>query len=303
MKNINLQKKKTLILTQTDPNIDTMFKSWIKCGLKANIIFKNVSKPLRALRRIMVTIMPTRFISIWLNNWKKDLSKYDTIIIHASELTNHLPEYIHHVNPKLRIIYWYWNPVNKRTLPELVTDKNVEFWTFNRRDQCKYNMKYNIQYYNSCIENKEKFKIRYDVYYIGHDKGRRKYLEKLKRLMESQGLICNFTIIPDKSDKYVPYSLVKKNLLMSKAILEINQNGQDGYTLRALEALFLKKKLITNNKALKNADFYFKDNIYILGENDGVNINNFLKKTYNHKADLFINNYTVEAWFNNFFGE
>ncbi|WP_252903888.1 hypothetical protein [Secundilactobacillus oryzae] len=32
MNDINWQKEKTLILTQTDPNVDVMFKSWLKYG-------------------------------------------------------------------------------------------------------------------------------------------------------------------------------------------------------------------------------------------------------------------------------
>lgn len=49
MNDINWQKEKTLILTQTDPNVDVMFKSWLKYGLHADVIFKNISKPLRAM--------------------------------------------------------------------------------------------------------------------------------------------------------------------------------------------------------------------------------------------------------------
>lgn len=45
MNDINWQKEKTLILTQTDPNVDVMFKSWLKYGLHADVIFKNISKP------------------------------------------------------------------------------------------------------------------------------------------------------------------------------------------------------------------------------------------------------------------
>ena len=302
MYNISLKKRKTLILTQTDPNVDTMFKSWIKCKLNAEVIFKPVSRPLRAIRRIVATKMPANFLSVWLNDWKKELKKYDTIILHASELTNHLPEYIHRINPDIRIIYWYWNPVNKNTIPQLVTDENVEFWTFNQKDRLKYNMNYNIQYYNESAKS-DNLEIKYDVFFIGHDKGRGKYIKKLQYLMEKKGLRCNFRIIPDSSDKFIPYDSIRKELSMSKAILEINQSGQDGYTLRALESLFLKKKLITNNVYLNKADFYFKDNIYIIGESNAEDIKKFIDVPYNHKADSFIKKYTVDAWFSNFFAE
>lgn len=87
MNDINWQKEKTLILTQTDPNVDVMFKSWLKYGLHADVIFKNISKPLRAIRRVVATNLPANFLAGWLNDWKNELDKYETIIIHASEWT------------------------------------------------------------------------------------------------------------------------------------------------------------------------------------------------------------------------
>lgn len=302
MTDINIQKEKTLILTQTDPDIDIMFKTWLDHNLQAEVIFKDVSKPLRALRRIVTTKMPANFLSYWLNNWKTELENYNTVIIHASELTNHLPKYIHHLNPKIRIIYWYWNPVNKHTLPKLVTDNNVEFWTFDKSDKKKFNMKYNVQYYtNNLIVGKEN--VKYDVYFIGHDKGRASYISRIKESLSSQNISYYIKVIPDKSNQFIPYKRVVKELIRARAILEINQRGQEGYTLRALEALFLHKKLITNNVSIRKADFYCKDNIFILDKSNIVGLKQFLATPYNHKVDKLENKYTVEAWFNNFFRE
>lgn len=304
MKINNCEKEKTLILTQTDPDKDTMFNSWIQSGLKADIIFKNVSKPLRFVRRIVANYLPYLFISPWLGDWKEKLGQYNTIILHASELTSRIPQYIHSVNPKIRIIYWYWNPVNEKSKPSRLTDKNVELWTFNRRDQYKYNMNYNVQYYSGPMQTSQNNDIKYDVYFIGHDKGRKDYINKVKKLMESQNIKCKFSIIPDNSKKFVPYNTVKRNLLSSKAVLEVNQDGQDGYTLRALESLFLKRKLITNNTSLKKANFFCEDNIYILCQNiNPIGIKKFIDSPYNHKVDSFLHEYTIDSWFNNFFLE
>ena len=304
MKINDYEKKKTLILTQTDPDTDTMFNSWIHSGLKADIIFKNVSKPLRLVRRFVANYLPYLFISAWLGDWKETLERYDTVILHASELTSRIPQYIHSVNPKIRIIYWYWNPVNKKTKPSRLTDKNVELWTFNQKDRKKYNMNYNIQYYSGPMQAGEFNDIKYDVYFIGHDKGRKNYINKVKELMESQNIRCKFLIIPDNSEKFVPYNIVKRDLLNSKAVLEVNQDGQDGYTLRALESLFLKKKLITNNISLKKADFFCEDNIYILCQNvNPTKIKQFIESPYNHRVDSYLNEYTIDSWFNNFFLE
>lgn len=162
-------------------------------------------------------------------------------------------------------------------------------------------MKYNIQYYSGHVIPKSKPEVKYDIYFIGHDKGRKNYINKLKDKAESQKIKCKFIIIPDNSNKFIPYNIVRKDLLNSKAILEINQKGQNGYTLRALESLFLRKKLITNNKYLEKADFYCKDNIFILGKDNIDKLKDFINKPYSHKADRFQENYTISTWFKNFF--
>lgn len=295
-----LQKNKTLILTQTNPEVDVMFKSWLEYNLHADVIFKNVSKPLRALRRIVAMKMPARFLSCWLNNWKTELNNYNTIIIHASELTNHLPEYIHRINPQIRIIYWYWNPVNNHTLPRLVTDSNVEFWTFDKGDQKKYHMKFNIQYYTGTT-NIQKENVKYDVYFIGHDKGRKKKINDILKKIKNAGLKYKVDILSDNSKRHIAYNIVKKRIMAAKAILEVNQKGQTGYTLRALESLFLEKKLITTNKSIANENFYSSKNIFVVDSDDWGKLPSIITSPYDKTVNHFKNKYDINAWFSNFF--
>ncbi|MCH3922275.1 hypothetical protein [Limosilactobacillus sp.] len=295
-----LQKNKTLILTQTNPEVDVMFKSWLEYNLHADVIFKNVSKPLRALRRIVAMKMPARFLSCWLNNWKTELNNYNTIIIHASELTNHLPEYIHRINPQIRIIYWYWNPVNNHTLPRLVTDSNVEFWTFDKGDKKKYHMKFNIQYYTGTT-NIQKENVKYDVYFIGHDKGRKKKINDILKKIKNAGLKYKVDILSDNSKRHIAYNIVKKRIMAAKAILEVNQKGQTGYTLRALESLFLEKKLITTNKSIVNENFYSSKNIFVVDSDDWGKLPSIITSPYDKTVNHFKNKYDINAWFSNFF--
>ena len=57
-------KKKTLILTQTDPENDMVFSAWRTDGMNADIIFKPMPKIVRLIRRFWVdTFFPG--YSIW----------------------------------------------------------------------------------------------------------------------------------------------------------------------------------------------------------------------------------------------
>lgn len=163
-------KKRTLILTQTDPQTDMMFRTWIDNKMNADIIFSPKPKILRAIRRMWTDgFLPGD--EFWYGDWKNDLEKYDTVILHASERTRRIPTYIHKRKPSMRIIYWYWNRVNADSRPELAWDKNIEPWSFDKDDCVQYGMKQNIQYYQypSDVKNEP---IEYDLYFIGHDHNR-----------------------------------------------------------------------------------------------------------------------------------
>jgi hypothetical protein len=70
--------------------------------------------------------------------------------------------------------------------------------------------------------------------------------------------------------------------------------------MRATEALFYSKKLITNNPLILKYDFYHKDNVFILGYDDFSRLDEFIMSPFNHIVDKFKENYTFEAWFKRF---
>lgn len=297
-----MNKNRILILTQTNPQTDFMFKNWILNGLKADIIFRNVSKPFRLIRRIWMNI-PLPFFQIWLGEWKKELKNYDIIIFHANDWSRHIPKYIHSINKNARIIYWYWNPVTRLSDPSKVDDSMTELWTFDKNDAKKYGMKYTIQYYSQFnLKNTQKESFSKDVYFIGHDKGRKEKIEKLANKLKSLGVKVKIQII-ESGSKFVPYNEVCQEIYTSKAILELTQKGQTGYTLRALESLFFSRKLITDNKNILNEPFYNPNNIFVIGVNDISEIKNFIEIPYDKHADVFKKQYDVKAWLNNFMNE
>ena len=83
--------------------------------------------------------------------------------------------------------------------------------------------------------------------------------------------------------------------------MEVTQEGQVGSTLRALEALFFRKKLITTNLNIVKEDFYNRNNIFIYGKDDMEKLYDFIKTPYDKASDQFRNRHTIDAWFLNFF--
>ena len=86
----------------------------------------------------------------------------------------------------------------------------------------------------------------------------------------------------------------------SKVLCEINQENQSGLTVRALEALFFKKKLITNNVSIKEYDFYHPANILVLNENTTEQeLAHFLAVPFENVDEQIIRNYEVNSWVKN----
>lgn len=73
------------------------------------------------------------------------------------------------------------------------------------------------------------------------------------------------------------------------------QDGQLGLTIRVLEALGAKKKLITTNEDVVNYDFYCKENIYVYKNKfdyDSV----FFKESYKELDKDIYEKYALRSW-------
>lgn len=97
------------------------------------------------------------------------------------------------------------------------------------------------------------------------------------------------------------YSLLLDYVAKSKAILDIVQEGQEGLTLRSMEALFFEKKLITNNQSIIKEKFYRKENIFIIGHDKIDEIEEFMNAAYIKNTEEVLKYYDFNAWINRFF--
>lgn len=96
---------------------------------------------------------------------------------------------------------------------------------------------------------------------------------------------------------YVPLKGKEMNDIYesSRCVLDSAQAGQLGLTIRVLEALGAKKKLITTNEDVVNYDFYRPENIYVYnGEIDLDNV--FFKEGYKEVDNDIYEKYSLRNW-------
>jgi hypothetical protein len=139
-----------------------------KRGVDVAQVYVQLPYILRAIRRVQIELnIP--WISPWLSSWKKKLTDYETVIVHASKITPPVIRFIRYKSPKVRIVVWYWNPVEKCVDLDQFSSNDCEIWSFDETDCEKYGLKHNTQYYFNDI-SLQKSKIEYDVFFVGGDK-------------------------------------------------------------------------------------------------------------------------------------
>ena len=222
--------------------------------------------------------------AIWYN---KIITQYspNLILVKDCLITRDYLSWLVEEFPKSRITYQYCNLVGKaKHLLPVDVPKGIELVTFDPGDSKKYQMILAQGHEFPKCNLRQRLPIEYDVFYVGTDKGRAESLLELKEQMEAQGLNVKMLIMRDSKlsrwkpfySKRIPYEKVLEYDCKSKAILNIVHDGQSGATMRDYESIFLKSKLITNNTHIKEYDFYKRENVFILGEDDFSKIKEFV---------------------------
>ncbi|MFU0447528.1 lipopolysaccharide biosynthesis protein [Pseudocitrobacter faecalis] len=123
-------------------------------------------------------------------------------------------------------------------------------------------------------------------YFIGKDKGRFAVVNALAEQLRNYGCNLNFQIVRDNTsqvvsqlycDENITYEQNLVNARETDCIVDITQDGQTGWTLRVIEAIYFNKKLITNNISLLKSDIYSIDRIFIIGHDSWDRFSNFLE--------------------------
>jgi hypothetical protein len=87
----------------------------------------------------------------------------------------------------------------------------------------------------------------------------------------------------------------------AKASLDVEGPGQTGLTMRTIEVLGAKRKLITTNKTIMAYDFYDERNVLIVDRNNPVIKMEFIKSPFNEIDPEIYNHYSLEGWIDELF--
>ena len=220
-----------------------------------------------------------------------------------------------------RILYMWDSIINNRGIQKK-WDYYDELYTFDRKD---YLNNINIIrflplfYYEDCLPKKNSEDYEYDLSFIGtaHE-DRIKIVNEACKKLENDGFKCfKYYYLPH----YLVYLYnkitnkwfkgVRKNEIMfkplpfnqlyeiygkSNCIIDIESSSQTGLTMRTIEIIGLKKKLITTNKDVINYDFYNQNNICVIDRNNPIIDEEFFKTPYVLLQENIYKKYALSSW-------
>ena len=87
-----------------------------------------------------------------------------------------------------------------------------------------------------------------------------------------------------------------KKMGESKIAVDVQFGSQAGLTMRTIESLATKTKLITTNHNVKEYDFYNPNNICIIDKENPVVLKEFFESEYVDIPKEILNKYTLSNW-------
>lgn len=244
------------------------------------------------------------------NDFVENIKEDDKVIFYAS-----FPEHILNVVPYLKhrekARIWIWDILDTKPFLleklDVLRKLNVPISTFDPLEAKKYNLIYLPQVYNfrhpHVLKKEKAIMSSCDCYYLGYVNTdyRKKIINEVESLFSQYGLTFYKHSVNKGGCSFISYQQNLDNIAQCKALLELNNEGQSGPTLRAMEVISFRKKLITNNSYIKNYDFYNKSNIFILGEDDPSTLKEFINTPYQDVPSNVIERYDVNTWIKNIF--
>lgn len=233
--------------------------------------------------------------------WIHHIKNVNKVILFDYGWNDQVTKYIKRINPQCIVHIFYFNKISNPTHYKILEDKNVDkIWTFDISDAKEFGLfSGSIMYSEKVAEYIESNQILSDIVFVGGAKNRETVVEKVKQACFEQGLKIDFNVIHKKED-YISYPTYLDKISKSRCILDITVPGQTGLTLRFMEALFLGKKIITNNRAILDyPDLYNENNVFII-DNNLNSITEFMQREYIPYPQNTIDYYDFRNWIERF---
>lgn len=255
--------------------------------------------------------------------------QYDYILAIRGEYTTIAAlERLREVFPKAKLVLYMWDGLNKQNTRGIEEKWQYydKVYTFDRIDYEANKDKLNflpLYYYGEYLPKDAKSPssndFQYDVSFIGTGHADRvKIVKEVMKQCEKNGKrTYHYIFMPHvlvflrnklankdfkkvkKSDVHfemLPFETLYRIYANSCCVVDVENPGQHGLTMRSIEIIGLKRKFITTNSDIVNYDFYNPNNIFVVDRNNPIVDMSFFTKPYEPLPKYIYEKYSLRRW-------
>jgi len=242
------------------------------------------------------------------------------IIIKCDMISERILDKLRNEHPEAKLCLHLWDSV--KNIPNI--KKKIPYFdcitSFDRNDCiARKELRFRPLFFSSLVLEHKESNYLYDIAFCGTiHSDRYCVIKKIEKLSDDLKLkFYKFAYIQSRFVYYFyrfsnkcfknstpqDFSFIKKPQeelyaieMSSRIILDIQHPKQSGLTIRTIEMLGMKKKLITTNTDIINYDFYDPSNICIIDRNNPKLDQEFLTVPYKDLAESIYDNYYINQW-------
>lgn len=253
--------------------------------------------------------------------------KYDFIFfIKGESISKSIVEKLRLTHPEAKIVMYYWDSIANNRNAKSILDSFDKVFSFDKNDCEKFNLSflplfYTIRYEE--IANKDVSK-EYDMMFVGTTHSERyEFVNAIVGQIKATGGKCfTWFYFPSKINFYklkwdnpnfwkanindfhftpMKWSLLLEYYSKSRIQIDMQHPKQTGLTMRTIESLGAKKKLITTNVNIADYDFYNPNNILIVDRKNPIITNEFVFSPWDDISEDVYRKYSISSWLNSIF--
>ena len=241
---------------------------------------------------------------------------YDFVLVIVGRfLSEYFMTELKEFHQKARFILYLWDDVSRCESFERINKYFDNIYSFDRKDCAEKGFEFLPLFYTKEFEPNESIEKNINVYgaLFAHS-DRIDIVRKVSEQVENSYFYIYFTskiqllkyLISEKKGKEYKQIHAKNvsmsknvnilNMQKSKCVLDIQHPTQVGLTIRTIESIGCKNKLITTNRDVVNYDFYNKKNILVIDRNNPIVPQEFITGDYETLDKSIYEKYSIAAF-------
>lgn len=299
--------------------IDNLEKTGFSCSLITDKVSKFRYKGLESIKNFFIknifrnkeykqNLIDNHFLQELNNNLYEIENDLDYILVIRPD--NFPIPFIKNLKKRTKkLIAYQWDGINK--FPEIKNYFQLfdTFFCFEKVES-EYNIKSITNFYFDLDPplykeyNMKSPKLYFvGLYWKNREEKINNFIEKVSEFSVDLSIFIQYFKEPEQKNnkiKYITHRITfKENLEQvqnSDVLLDFVDPLHEGLSIRFFEALYYRKKIITDNAIVKTYDFYHPNNIFVIENGNYHQIGQFLREPYHEISKEIIKRYSFSSW-------